>query len=68
MIMKGYSTLLRATELEPHHQMQFGVLSKPHLFFFFFFFGGVLPVYKEIQIAYSLLHQQGSNIVKYCLS
>ena len=33
MVLKGYYTLLRAPELEPHHQMLFSVISRTSLFF-----------------------------------
>ena len=32
MVMKLYSTLLRATELEPHQQMQFSFIPRTRLF------------------------------------
>ena len=35
MAMKGYSTLPKSKELEPHHQMQFSVVPRTLLFFFF---------------------------------
>ena len=39
MAMKGYSTLHRAPELEPHKQIQFSVIPKtPNIFFIYYKF------------------------------
>ena len=34
MTMKGYYTLLRAPELEPHYLKRFSVIRRPSFFFF----------------------------------
>ena len=52
MAMKGHSTLPRSSELEPHHQMQFCIISRTPLF------GAVL------QWAYSKPYQQGGSLVQ----
>ena len=45
--MKGYSTLHRAPELEPHHQVQFSVISR-----ILFREEDLIP-YQRMQSAYS---------------
>ena len=61
MLMKGYPTLLRSPELEPHHQMQFSVI----LTFFegrtTFFVGGADD---KVSVFFTLLIERERKIVK----
>ena len=64
---KKYSALLRSPKLEPHHQVQFNVISKITLFL-----GGRGTLLPRIQSPYSKPQLQGylkyvKNIIKYFL-
>ena len=50
MAMKGFFTLSRSPELEPHHQMQFSVIPKTSLF-------GRLAPLQEIQSVADIVDQ-----------
>ena len=57
MAIKGYSKLLRSTELEPRHQIRFSIICK--MFLFFWDGGGGLILLQRIQSThYSKLSQQ----------
>ena len=56
--MMKYSTFLRVPELEPHHQMQF---TDPGNSFFVWWGGSLIPQ-QAIQLMYSKLHREGSQI------
>ena len=53
MALKGYSTLSRSPELEPHHQMLFSVIFRHSLQC------GCLTPLQRMQSVYSKSHQQG---------
>ena len=55
--MKGYATLPKGTEFEPHHQMQFKVIPGHS------FFGGGDRKLPSIQSLYSKPFQQGRYIL-----